>query len=126
MHYTLLILSPHTPWPSCMCALSQLHHAQVTSAELEKTLVDKIQEHDQQELQFHTEHEEEVRALYQQKQLLAKQMDDLKKHYHRLLNDQDNQVSIWIYFMACNNEYSNSETLSLNIDVMQVSSGNYT
>ena len=86
-----------------MCKLSQLYHAQVTSTELEKTLVEKIQEHDQQELQFHTEHEEEVRALYQQKQQLVKQMDDLKKHYHRLLNDQDNQVSIWIYtyyFMA--------------------------
>ncbi len=63
------------------------------SAELEKTLVEKIQEHDQQELQFHTEHEEEVMALHQQKQQLAKQMDELKKHYHKLLNDQDNQVN---------------------------------
>lgn len=55
-------------------------------------MVVKIEEHDLLEAQITAEHEEEVRALRQQKQHLMEQLDDLKEHYQNILDDQEQQV----------------------------------
>ena len=52
----------------------------------------KMEEHDQLDAQFQAEHEEEVRALRQQKQQLARQIEEIKTHYQQLINEQDKQV----------------------------------
>ena len=49
-------------------------------------------DYEQQETQFHAEHEEEVRALYQQKQHLVRQFEEMNGHYQQLLEEQDQQV----------------------------------
>ena len=51
-----------------------------------------MEEHDQLDAQFQAEHEEEVRALRQQKHQLARQLEELKSHYQQSINEQDNQV----------------------------------
>ncbi len=52
----------------------------------------KMEEYDLLESQFTAEHEEEVRALRQQKQHLMKQMEELKEHYQNIYDDQEQQV----------------------------------
>ena len=67
------------------------------------------EEYDQAETQFQAEHEEEVRALRQQKRHVLKQKDDLKKHYQQLLTDQDKQVSratMLFFSHTANNDYA--------------------
>ena len=51
-----------------------------------------MKEHDQLDAQFQAEHEEEVRALRQQKQQLVRQIDEIKSHYQQLINEQEKQV----------------------------------
>ena len=63
---------------------------------MESTLLSKMEEHDQLDAQFQAEHEEEVRALRQQKQQLARQIEEIKTHYQQLINEQDKQVYIYI------------------------------
>lgn len=70
----------------------QLKHEQIRSSDLESTLLSKMEEHDQLDAQFQAEHEEEVRALRQQKQQLARQIEEIKTHYQQLINEQDKQV----------------------------------
>lgn len=70
----------------------QLKHEQVRSSDLESTLLSKMEEHDQLDAQFQAEHEEEVRALRQQKQQLARQIEEIKTQYQQLINEQDKQV----------------------------------
>lgn len=72
--------------------LFQLKHEQVRSSDLESTLLSKMEEHDQLDAQFQAEHEEEVKALRQQKQQLARQIEEIKTHYQQLVNEQDKQV----------------------------------
>jgi uncharacterized protein involved in exopolysaccharide biosynthesis len=54
-----------------------------------------MEEHDQLDAQFQAEHEEEVKALRQQKQQLARQIEEIKTHYQQLINEQDKQVCIF-------------------------------
>ena len=61
----------------------------------------KIAEHDQLEAQIQTEHDEEVKALHQQKQQLARQLEDTKKHYHQLAKEQDQHVRVACYVHHC-------------------------
>ena len=56
----------------------------------------KIADYDQQEQQFHAEHEEEVRALQQQKWQLQRQLEDLKGHYQQAVG-QDQQVCVCVW-----------------------------
>lgn len=44
------------------------------------------------EAQFTAEHEEEVRALRQQKRHVMKQLEELQQHYQNILDDQEQQV----------------------------------
>jgi phage regulator Rha-like protein len=53
-----------------------------------------MEEHELQEAQFTAEHEEEVRALRQQKHLLMKQLEEVQQHYQNILEDQGDQVGI--------------------------------
>ncbi len=53
----------------------------------------KIEEHEILEAQFTSEHEEEVRALRQQKQQLIDQLSESKEHFENILESQDEQVS---------------------------------
>ena len=73
---------------------SQASHDKQLAKELEETLRLKQEEYEQAESQFHAEHEEEVRALRQQKQHILRQNEELKSHYQQLLDDQDKQVRI--------------------------------
>ena len=61
---------------------------------MESTLLSKMKEHDQLDAQFQAEHEEEVRALRQQKQQLVRQMEELRSHYSQSINEQEKQVYI--------------------------------
>lgn len=70
----------------------QLKVEQEKSSDLEATLLHKMKEHDQLDAQFQAEHEEEVRALRQQKQQLIRQIEELKSHYQQLLNEHEKQV----------------------------------
>ena len=79
-------------WGTTLRFHLQLKHEQDRSSELESTLLNKIEEHDQLDAQFQAEHEEEVRALRQQKQQLARQIEEIKTHYEQLMNNQDKQV----------------------------------
>lgn len=55
-------------------------------------MAEKIEEHELLEAQFTTEHEEEVRALRQQKQHLMKQLEESKEHYENILDNQEQEV----------------------------------
>ena len=70
----------------------QLACEQALVGDMEATMTQKIAEHDQLEAQIQTEHEEEVKALHQQKQQLARQLDDAKMRYHKLSKEQDQHV----------------------------------
>jgi len=70
---------------------SQLSHEQNVSRNLKETMSSKMADYEQQEMQFHAEHEEEVRALRQQ---LVKQFEEMNRHYQQLLGEQDQQTSI--------------------------------
>lgn len=61
-------------------------------SDLEATLAEKVEEHEVFESQFTAEHEEEVRALRQQKQQLMKQLDEVREQYQTILDDQEQQV----------------------------------
>ena len=61
--------------------------------DLENTLAAKMEEHELLESQFTMEHEEEVRALRQQKQQLMQQLEESKGHYQNILDDQEQQVA---------------------------------
>ena len=62
--------------------------------DLEAVLAGKIEEHEQLESQFTAEHEEEVRALRQQKRHLMKQLEEVQQHFQNILDDQEEQVSL--------------------------------
>ena len=62
-------------------------------AELEAVLAGKIEEHELLETQFTTEHEEEVRALRQQKRHIMKKLEEVQEHYQNVLDGQEQQVS---------------------------------
>ena len=47
---------------TCVCPPSQLYDERVVCVELEALLQSSTEDHDQQDAQFHTEHEEEVRV----------------------------------------------------------------
>lgn len=64
-------------------------------SDLEAMLAGKIEEHEHLETQFTAEHEEEVRALRQQKQHLMKQLEEVQQHFQNVLDDQEEQVSSW-------------------------------
>ncbi len=72
----------------------QFTHQQSMYSDLEVTLAEKMEEHELFETQFTAEHEEEVRALRQQKQHLMKQLEEVKEHYQTILDDQEQQVKI--------------------------------
>ena len=55
-------------------------------------LAKRMEEHDEMEAQLLVEHEEEVRALHQQKQQLLFQMDDLRNHCQQILDEHNKQV----------------------------------
>lgn len=76
----------------CLSFAFQFAHQQIMYNDLEATLTDKIEEHEHLEAQFTAEHEEEVRALRQQKQHLMKQLEDAKEHYENILDNQEQQV----------------------------------
>lgn len=59
---------------------------------MEALLEHKLEEHEILEAQFTAEHEEEVRALRQQKQHLMEQLDESKVHYENIIESQDEQV----------------------------------
>ena len=61
-------------------------------SELESTLAGKMEECELLETQITAEHEEEVRALRQQKQQLIQQLDELKENYQNILDDQEQEV----------------------------------
>ena len=61
-------------------------------SDLEATLAEKLEEHELFETQFTAEHEEEVRALRQQKQHLMKQLEEVREQYQTILDDQEQQV----------------------------------
>jgi len=73
---------------------SQLSHEQNMSRNLKETMSSKMADYEQQEMQFHAEHEEEVTALYQQKHELVRQLEEMNQHYQQLLGEQDQQTSI--------------------------------
>lgn len=54
----------------------------------------KIKEHDQLDAQFELEHEEEVKALRQQKDQLQRQIEEMKVNYHEVLTEQEEQVTL--------------------------------
>ena len=53
-----------------------------------------MEEHEELESQIQTEHEEEVKALYQQKQQLVRQLEDAKMSYYRNFSEQDQRVRL--------------------------------
>ena len=75
--------------------IPQLSHEKNESLKLKETMSSKIADFDQQEQQFHAEHEEEVRALQQQKWQLQRQLEDLKGHYQQVVG-QDQQVCVCV------------------------------
>ena len=54
----------------------------------------KIAEHDQLKAQKQTEYEEEVKALHQQKQQLARQLEDAKMGHYQQTMEQDQHVRL--------------------------------
>ena len=70
----------------------QLDRQREACNELESLLEMKIREHEAQEVQFTAEHEEEVRALRQQKQQLMEKLDESKEHFENILESQDEEV----------------------------------
>lgn len=73
---------------------AQLANEQDIASEMEATINRKIAEHEQVEAQIQTEHDEEVQALHQQKQQLARQLDDIKLCYSQSLKEQDKHVRL--------------------------------
>ena len=71
----------------------------------------KINEHDQLDAQFQAEHEEEVKALRQQKQVLVRQLEEIKSHYQQALNDQEKQVNM---------EYLNTTITIINVSILLI------
>jgi len=71
----------------------QLDSQREAYSELESLLDLRLEEHEAQETQFTAEHEEEVRALRQQKQLLMEKLDESKEHLENILESQDEEVS---------------------------------
>lgn len=61
--------------------------------DLEAVLAKKMEEHEVLEAQFTTEHEEEVRALRQQKRQLMQKLEEVQQHYQNILDNQEDQVS---------------------------------
>ena len=82
-------VAAHIP---CTCSSLQITQQQIMYSDLEATLAEKLEEHDVFESQFTAEHEEEVRALRQQKQHLMQQLEEAKEHYQTILDDQEQQV----------------------------------
>lgn len=72
--------------------LFQFLAQQKMCSDLEATLAGNIEEHELLEGQFTAEHEEEVRALRQQKQHLIKKLEDVEEQYQTILDDQEQQV----------------------------------
>lgn len=70
----------------------QLIQQQDMYVDLETTLAERIEEHELMEAQFTAEHEEEVRALRQQKHHLMTQLEECQQHYQNILEDQEQQV----------------------------------
>lgn len=76
------------------CHPLQLSNEQCIVSEMEATLHKKMEEHEELESQIQTEHEEEVKALYQQKQQLVRQLEDAKMSYYRNFSEQDQRVRL--------------------------------
>lgn len=72
---------------------------------MESTLLSKMHEHDLLDAQFQAEHEEEVRALRQQKQMLVRQLEELKSHYQQAINEHEKQVNVQLllFIITCHN-----------------------
>lgn len=77
-----------------VCFLYQLEQEQSILGEMEATLNRKMAEHEELETQIQTEHDEEVKALYQQKQQLARQLEEAKMSYYQSIDEQDQRVRI--------------------------------
>lgn len=74
---------------------TQLFEQQDMYADLEAILAGKIEEHEVMEAQFTAEHEEEVRALRQQKHHLMNQLEECQQHFQNILDDQEQQVCMY-------------------------------
>ena len=86
------------PLLAVVFSYTQFIKQQAMYDDMEATLADKIEEHEVFEAQFTTEHEEEVRALRQQKQCLVKELKDLKDHYESIFDNQEQEVTMMTVF----------------------------
>lgn len=78
----------------------QLAEEQRITEELEASLEEKQREYEQQETQWQTEHDEEVRALRQRNNQLQRQLEDIGIQYQEFITEQEKQVLAFVELSA--------------------------
>lgn len=78
----------------------QLAEEQRITEELEASLEQKLREYEQQETQWQTEHEEEVRALRQRNSQLQGQLEDISIQYQEFIAEQEKQVLVFLNLLV--------------------------